>query len=170
VTKANEFMKALQAARPGSVETVDQAWNRQKSAWLLDVEALRASVRRWLGPVLEARLATVADKDFPIAEPDLGQYIAPGLEITLVVAGETRVVLLRPRGMRVVGVVETGRARAIGASGRVDLECGVAREILLRFKGDEQAIWVSFSKGEKRTLDEDVFFELLAQVTELKLR
>ena len=87
---ANQFVRALQAAGQGGVETVEGAvdrkttrvhgrvankvqtdfeeeWNRQKRAWLRDLEALRGSVRQWLAPVLEAQLATVADKEFPIA-------------------------------------------------------------------------------------------------------
>ncbi|MGH7272531.1 MAG: hypothetical protein ACREJ3_19045 [Polyangiaceae bacterium] len=120
--------------------------------------------------MIDAHLATVGDQEFPMMEPDVGQYVAPGLEISLVVGEDARSVVLRPRGMRIAGIVVTGGARAVGARGRVDIECGVAREILLRFKGDDgQTTWISFSGGGKRALDEGVFFELLANVTELKL-
>jgi hypothetical protein len=170
MTKANDFVRALQTAGHGGAETVDDARKRQKLDWLRDLEALRGSIRRWLGPVMEAGLATVTDKDFPLAEPDVGHYTAPGMEITLVVAGETRTVSVRPRGLRVAGVVATGGARAVGAHGRVDLESGVAREILLRFKDGEAARWISFGGGEKRLLDEDTFFELVARVAEVSLR
>jgi hypothetical protein len=170
MTKAKDFVKALQTAGHGGVETVDDARNRQKLEWLRDLDSLLGSIRHWLEPVREAGLATVADKDFSLAEPDVGQYAAPGMEITFVVAGETRTVSVRPRGLRIAGVVATGGARAIGARGRVDLESGVAREILLRFKDAEAATWVSFTGGEKRPLDEDVFFELVARVADVNLR
>jgi len=155
MTKAREFVEALQQARKGGVQTVEDARRRQKVDWIRDLAALRDSVRGWLAPVIEARLATVVDKDFDLAEPDLGTYSAPGLEIALVVSGETRTALLRPRGMRIAGVVATGGARAIGARGRVDIECAVAREILLRFGDAEQPTWISFSNGQKRTLSLD---------------
>jgi hypothetical protein len=170
MTKASEFVRALKEARHGGTESVADARNRQKLDWLSDLEALRTSVRQWLAPVVDANLATISDKATPLAEPDLGEYVAVGLEISLAVAGEARTVLLRPRGARIAGVVAAGGARAIGAQGRVDIECGVAREILLRFKDGDGTRWISFSGGKKRTLDEDVFFELLAQVTELKPR
>jgi hypothetical protein len=170
MAKAKDFLRALQTAGQGGHETVDDARNRQKLDWLRDLDALRTSIRQWLQLVVESGLATIADRDFPLAEPDVGQYTAPGMEITLVVAGDTRTVLVRPRGLRIAGVVATGGARAVGARGRVDIESGVAREIVLRFKDGELPTWVSFSQGEKRTLDEDVFFELVARVTEVNLR
>jgi hypothetical protein len=102
-------------------------------------------------------------------EPDTGPYDAPGLEIALLTANP-RTIVVRPRGVRIVGLVQTDGARVSGARGRVDLECGVAREILLRFKDDGPAKWVSFSGGEKKELDEGLFFELLAQIADLPLR
>lgn len=55
----------------------------------------------------------------------------------------------RPRGVRIVGVVHTGGAPVLGARGRVDVECGVAREILLRFTDDGPTRWLSFSRGDE---------------------
>ncbi len=66
------------------------------------------------------------------------------------------------RGARVLGVVETGGRRVVGASGRVDLECGVKREVLLRFtRTGESAVRCSFTGGERCELDEELFFELI---------
>jgi len=169
MTKANDFVRALRATQHGDAETVDEALNRQRAEWIRDLIALGASIRQWLAPVVEAGLASIESQDFALTEPDLGDYDGPGLTLTLLVAGENRKVRVRPRGMQIVGVVKTGGARAIGARGRVDIECGVAREVLLRFKDGEPTKWVSFSKGEQRTLDEELFFELLARVTELAL-
>jgi hypothetical protein len=170
MTKANEFVRALQArGHSGGGETVDDSWSRQRREWLEDLVALRSSIREWLGPVVAAGLATAVDKEIALMEPDVGQYAAPGLEVTLVVEDEPRVVLIRPRGMRIAGVVETGGTRAIGARGRVDVEHGVAREILLRFRDQGQTRWISFSGGQQRALDEETFFDLLARVTELKV-
>jgi len=168
MTRANEFLKALQDAQKRP-ETVDEVLQRQKAEWLQDLRQLAVSVADWLAPLVNAAVAKVLPKPFDIEEPDIGSYEASGLEISLVVGGERRVVLLRPRGMRISGVVQTGGARIIGARGRVDIECGVTREILLRFREDVTTDWVSFARGEKRSLDEDVFFELLARVADVPL-
>lgn len=168
MANANDFVRALQAKGHGGVETVNDYWRRQKREWLEDLLALRSAIRQWLGPVSAAGLATVVDRDdVSLTEPDLGHYLAPELAITLLVPDEPRTVLLRPRGMAIVGLVG---ARGIGARGRVDLECGVVREILLRSKDKAPTRWLSFSGGEQKTLDEELFFELLARITEIKVR
>ena len=169
MTKASDFVKALQAAGHHGADTVDDARNREKREWVRDLDDLRAMIRQWLEPVVAAKLAAVVDRDFSLAEPELGQYVAPGLEITVVVKGP-RTVLIHPRGVRIVGRVEPGGRRLFGGRGRVDVECGLEREVLLRFKDAERAKWVSFSRGEPHDLGEDLFFELLARVTELNLR
>lgn len=169
MANAKDFLKALQSGRDG-VATVDDAWDRQKIAWLEDLTLLRTSIRDWLAPISNEHLAKVSDAEFQLMEPDLGSYAAPGLTVELVVGGQPQSVVVRPRGMRISGVVATGGARAIGARGRVDIECGVSREILLRFKDNGPTKWLSFYDGEKKELDEEVFFELLARTTALKLR
>ena len=65
--------------------------------------------------------------------------------------------------------MQAGGARVVGARGRVDVECVVAREMLLRFTDGGPTRWLSFSRGEKKELDEDLFFELLARVAGLSL-
>ena len=170
MTTAKEFLRALETGGRGKeVETIVDVRARQKREWLEDLDALRRSMRGWLGPVVAAQRAELADKDFTLAEPDLGTYEAPGLEISLAVASQRKTIFVRPRGMNIVGVVRAGASAATGASGRVDIECGVARELLLRFKGPSGTSWVSFSKG-KRTLDEGTLFDMLAEVTEMRLR
>ena len=168
MAKAKDFLKALQAADHVGAESVDEYWKRQRDAWVADLGELRRSMVRWLGPVCEAQKAKWRDEEFTLMEPDTGEYQAPGLEIELL-AGDPRVVVVRPRGVRIVGVVQTGGARVVGARGRVDVECGVAREILLRFTHDGPTRWLSFSRGEKKELDEDLFFEVLARVAGLSL-
>ncbi|MEO8284325.1 MAG: hypothetical protein ABI568_13155 [Pseudarthrobacter sp.] len=167
MTKAKDFLAALrsqQIAQPGSAE---EYWKRQQSMWLDDLSMLRDSIRQWMSPVVEDHSATIEDRVFSTMEPDLGRYDAPGLEFVLLME-PPQVVLVRPRGLRVVGVVETGGSRVVGASGRVDLECGVKREIVLRFRKDDRTTWYSFSAGKKRELDEDVFFDLLARTTDIR--
>ncbi len=157
-------LRNQQSARP---EDVEEYWKRQQSLWLTDLSVLRNSIKQWMGPVVQDRAATVEDKLFSTMEPDLGGYDAPGLHLTLLTE-PTQVVLLRPRGLRIVGVVETGGSRVVGANGRVDLECGVRREIVLRFQKDGVTTWYSFSAGKKREFNEDVFFALLARAADIR--
>jgi hypothetical protein len=168
MAKANEFLRALQAQQ-GGVENVGDYWPRRHATWLEDLRALRARIRDWMRPIEEARFATVADIDFATNEPDVGYYMAPGLELRVLV-GEPRQVAIHPRGLQVGGVVESGGARILGAMGRVDFECGATREILLRFRQGDTTTWASFSGGARRDLDEDLFFELLARTTGVALR
>jgi hypothetical protein len=166
MSKASEsFLNALRAAP----DTVDEARRRQHEAWLTDLADLRRRVRGWLAPVADAESARLTDVEIEITDQDVGTYSAPALHIDLVVGGMVRRVALRPRGMRVVGVVESGGARFVGAAGRVDLEQGAIREILLRVRDDGETRWLTFGTGTKRELDEALFFELLARISDVDL-
>jgi hypothetical protein len=165
MTTAKEFLRALERG-PGDAQSVDEYWRRQRDAWVKDLAELRRSIVGWLEPVRAAGRAKWSDVTFTLGEPDTGEYEAPGLEIELL-AADARVINVRPRGVRILGTVQTGGARVFGARGRVDLECGVAREILLRFTDDGTTRWFSFAGGQKKELDEDVFFELLARIAHL---
>jgi hypothetical protein len=163
---AKKFLLALESGgRAGAPTTVEEARARQKQEWLEDLGALRDRIREWLAPIEKANRATVADESFTVTEPDLGTYEAPGLAVSLLVGDEPRRVLLRPRGVMIVGVVGH-RSPPTGPRGRVDLECGVARQILLRFPHPRGARWMWFAKGE-RELDESAFFDILADITAL---
>ncbi len=165
MTKAQDFVTAVKSQRV-QPESVEEYWKRQRSIWLADLFDLQGAIKVWMGPVVDANAVTIEDKLFSTTEPDLGTYDAPGLELALL-TDPLQVVLVRPRGLRVVGVVESGGHRVVGASGRVDLECGVKREIVLRFRHDDSTTWYSFSSGNKRELNEDVYFELLARTADL---
>lgn len=164
MTKASKtFLKAL-----STTNTVDEARRAQQKRWLEDLRSLRANVHKWLKPIVAANRAVLKDTIIEVTDPDLGTYSAPGLQIDLAMSGTVRTIL-RPRGMQVVGVVETGGARFVGANGRVDLEHGAIREILLRVVEDSETRWLSFRAGRKRVLDEELFFELLARVSHVDL-
>lgn len=167
MTKANEFLRALRTARGGE-QGVEEFWQRQKTAWLADLRFLRETIRGWMRSVEDAGFAVVADTDFPITEPDVGYYLAPGLVIEVLVK-EPRRVLVQPRGLRIAGVVEADGRRIVGAIGRVDLECGATRQILLRFPREGATAWASYAGGAKRDLDEDLFFELLARTADVAM-
>ena len=101
------------------------------------------------------------------AEPEIGAYQAPGLEVRLL-AEPAQVVTLRPRGMGVMGAGMAHRAAADEPSGRVDVECGVRRAFLLRLHGDGVSRWCTFGDGTERELDEELFIDLLFETAEIE--
>ncbi len=173
---AKKFLEAIRSQQ-GNESSVDKLLTRQRDEWIDDLNALRASIRKWMDPIAKAGVAKLKDTDFEMTDPDLGTYMAPGLEIVLIVDTD-RHVRVRPRGLQVVGIVEpaTGKRVRPGAEermkGRIDLECGVKREILARIqkKGANAWSWYSFAGGKERALDEDLFFELLARTADVALR
>lgn len=168
MASAKDLVAAVRGQRAAGAEpsSVQDYWKRQHQAWLDDLTALRAQMKAWLAPVVEANVAQTKDVEFSTAEPDLGHYMAPGLDIELL-ADPPQIVTVRPRGLRIVGIVEAGGARVVGANGRVDLECGVRREILLRFRKNETTSWCSFGDGTRRDLGEGLFFDLLFKTAEI---
>lgn len=166
MTNALKFLEAVRQGSPAGDESVAAYWAHQLDMWVTDLRELRSAIRGWLQPLIDGNAVKVTDVDFPISEPDLGNYMAPGL--TIEVLGELpRQVDVRPRGARVVGVVETGGARVVGASGRVDLECALRREIVLRFRDGGVTNWCSFGGGTKVDVGEETFFDLLSRVTNI---
>ena len=169
MAKANEFLRALQANGGSRVETVDAFRERQQSGWLSDLDALCSSIEGWLTPVVAAGAAKVSREDILIHEPDTGEYSAPRLRIEMVIEGQTKIALIRPRGLRIVGLVAEDGKRVVGAHGRVDVECDLRRAILLRFQNAGATRWKSYTLGDGRELDEDLFFDLLSHVTYVAL-
>lgn len=171
MSSAQKFVDALQkGGSRGAARSVEDFWRRYRDRWLQDLGQLRDQVGVWLAPVLKTDMARAVRSDFSTTEPDLGTYLAPGLKIELL-SSPPRTVLLRPRGGRVVGLVETPGRPTVGAAGRVDLEQGASREPLLRFleDGERTTRWLSFAGGEERELNEDLFFELLARCAGIRL-
>jgi hypothetical protein len=166
-TAREKLAEALRRER-SEPESKDSYWGRQKEAWLSEVKELCTLVKAWLQPLVDNELVIADDHVFAITEPDFGTYDSPGLTITML--GEVpKTVQLRPRGGRIQGVIVTEGPRVIGAKGRVDLESGPNREILLRFADASGSQWLSFAGGEKREVTEEVFFELLARVVDLPI-
>lgn len=109
-------------------KTVDEHWAGKKQEWIDDVAALATNIVEWLSPAVEKHVARVERRKLAIDEPDTGPYEVDALTIYL---GD-REVRVEPRGMRVVGVIATGKDRIVGARGRVDLVSGPARATILR--------------------------------------
>lgn len=169
MASAKDLVAAVRSRKAAGTESesVQAYWKRQREHWIADLAGLREQVKAWLAPVVEARAAQTRDVEHAIEEPDLGHYMAPGLDIELL-AEPAQVVTLRPRGMGVGGLVEPGRPRLVGPVGRVDLECGARREILLRFLKGTTTTWCSFGDGHRHVLTEAFFFDLLFRTSEIE--
>lgn len=167
MTRAEQFAADLQKkASAGGPQSVQSHWEEQRELWIADLKDLCENIKTWLQPAIEAKAARVVDVNFSTTEPDLGTYDAPGLRIELLVDSPVSVDI-RPRGCRVVGLVQTGKSRVFGSQGRVDIERGADREIILRFKEADAVRWNSYATGAKQTVDEGVFLDLLSNVAGL---
>ncbi|MCB9585263.1 MAG: hypothetical protein H6718_07690 [Polyangiaceae bacterium] len=169
MTSASKFLEAVRKGRPGGndgPESEADYWTRQQEQWVADLRALRESIRGWLEPLTTERAVRLQNIDFSTTEPNLGQYMAPGLAIEILSDPPKRVEL-RPRGMGIVGFVEPDGTRIVGASGRIDLECEFRRETVLRFREEGGTRWCWFAGGKKVEVDEASFFDLLGRVTNI---
>jgi hypothetical protein len=138
--------------------------------WMDDVRALVVSLRHALAPLVASRIATVSEQIFSVSEVAHGRYSATGAAVELVLSGASQLVFLRPRGMSLLGFVETGMPRALHATGRVDVENGRERAVLLRFDHGSSARWY-WCRGHKMTpFDEQRWIDLLAWVVGISLR
>jgi hypothetical protein len=112
-------------------KTVEEHFAEKKQEWIEDVAALISAMETWLKPLVDGNLARLERRTVDLDEPDTGGYSVDALTIYL----GGREVKVEPRGMRIVGVVPTGRDRVIGARGRVDLVYGPSRATILRRSG-----------------------------------
>lgn len=143
---------------PGALE-------QDKQTWLGDLRALIARLEGWLQGAEFRDKLHLEHQDWEIAEEDLGAYLVPTLTVVFRTKHPRKVQIL-PRGMYVVGGIfsdsDGKEHRLVGASGRVDVVCGPARETLLRFIADDGTTWRWLRRNEE--LDEDGFFEVLRQL------
>jgi hypothetical protein len=145
-------------------KTVEEHFSEKRDEWVADVSKLMNDVAAWLGPAIEKKLVRVERGEVDIDEQDTGPYRVAALTIHL---GE-RKVEVKPRGMRVVGVVPAGGGkRIVGARGRVDLVSGPARATILR-KADRtwQVAAVDGWPSEKEAvpLTQETFTDALSEL------
>ncbi|MBI3097394.1 MAG: hypothetical protein HYY93_03980 [Planctomycetes bacterium] len=102
---------------------VEQAGNRKKmlKEWLATLRNLSVEIQSWLfrDPSKEELLTTRLEASYKISEPLLGTYDVEDLVIVVPPTGHE--VRVRPVGRHVAG-----------AEGRVDVECGPRRAVLVR--------------------------------------
>jgi hypothetical protein len=139
-------------------KTVDEHREEQKREWLAALGGLFTNIERWVEPAVHEGVLRTSRSSIEVAEPDLGNYVAPVLEIRA--SGLT--VSFYPVGRRVAGVVAAGGHRLIGLRGRVDLVCGPIKIPLVRGTGGS---WKALPlRGEPRDLTEDSFAAILGEV------
>lgn len=138
---------------------------QDQQSWLRDLRTLMARLEGWLQGAEFRDKLHVERQDWEIVEEDLGAYLVPTLTVVFRTKYPRKVQVL-PRGMFVVGGIfrdDDGKdRRLVGASGRVDVVCGPARETLLRFMSGGDTTWRWLRRNE--ALDEDGFFEVLRQL------
>jgi hypothetical protein len=85
-------------------KSVDQHRDEQRREWKKALDDLFTEIARWLTPAVSAGVLTIARSETTIVEQDLGEYLAPVLQI----GDGGLMVRLEPVGGRVAGVVAAG--------------------------------------------------------------
>jgi hypothetical protein len=161
MTGKQALLEKLRGEAPGP-KTVDEHFEQQKAEWIVDVGALMDQLAGWLSDGEHEGLVRVERRAIELAEEDLGPYEAPALTIHLRTT-HPRTVKVEPKGMRVVGAIVAADRRIIGARGRVDITCGPARAMLLRYAGSWKLVTPAGSPVE---LTEDSFSDVLGELIE----
>ena len=116
MTQENSLLEFLKAQKNEDVAQGQKA-QATREEWLTALKELYVQLRAWLENARVAGLAEIVERQVMLSEQHLGSYKAPALDLKM--------------GSRVIHVVPRGRL-IIGARGRVDLECGPAKAMLVR--------------------------------------
>lgn len=108
--------------------TVEQHFAEAKKGWIDDVAKLTSNMAEWLKPLVDEHTVRLEPRQVELNESDIGTYVVDALTIHL---GD-REVRVEPQGMRIVGVIPTGKDRIIGARGLISVVCGPSRATILR--------------------------------------
>jgi hypothetical protein len=117
--------------------------------WTRVLEVLRNSIRRWLKAQLDSKLLTVDDVAMKVTEQGFGDYEAPGCVIK---AGLTSVTV-RPAARFIVG-----------GCGRVDLERGMRRSLLVLDEKGQWNVAIQEQGLQLKRLTQGVFLDLLMEL------
>ena len=106
----NFVQREIDAARKAGGSSMD--WQREKAAWLRQLDDLYARIEGFLKPYIDAGQISVSTSPFEISEEHLGVYSAPQLSIAI----GSKTVSLEP-----IGTIQ------VGNRGRVDIASNLAR-------------------------------------------
>lgn len=152
MTGKEALLEMLREERAKKEQSQDIDWATKREQWLQSLQELMQQIREWLSAAEDEGLLSVEDSTFPVTEDYIGEYDAPGLVISSPVG---RQVDVRPYALLV-----------IGARGRVHMESGPKREMLLR---NDEGEWLLASReagGIINTLPltEETFSETLRAI------
>ena len=164
MTEMEDLVRRLEGAK-GGPRTVDQHRAEQLQSWTSDLARLMSDVRAWLQPGEEAGVFFISLLEVELFEDDYGQYEVPALSVKIL-SEPDREVRIIPAGLRVKGIVTSGRRRITGVSGRVDLVSGPARAILLRFVNGGTRWELTSDKTEPEPFTSDALARVLAELVE----
>jgi hypothetical protein len=122
-----------------------------KREWISAIEELYASIQGWLKDAVSKGLITIETSEVPLNEKILHFYNAPTLQI------------VTPRG-QTIEIVPKGRF-VVGASGRLDLRCGVRVRMIIR---TEEGRWrftdpASPAGWKHEAVTEESFWEAIGE-------
>jgi len=122
-------------------------WTAVRNEWLADLRALGERIEEWLREPVAQELLRITKRKITLREEALGSYEVPSWQIHA--------------PSRIISVLPVGRV-IVGGVGRVDVECGLQRYLLIRTDRGKWEIWDAADRTKKgRSLDEGSFTALL---------
>ncbi len=121
--------------------------------WEEDLDSLMQKIDMWLSDFVKNGLVEIFKETVSISEKGLGEYFAPVRKIRL-------------PDSRVITVIPVGRI-VLGAGGRVDLDSGPMKAVLLRFGPGDWRVQVKPGGSRKATyeiLTEDSFSDIIEEL------
>jgi hypothetical protein len=147
---ATEMESLLEMLRSGQKADKPVDWELVRKEWVQAIDDLYAQVKDWLKPAIQDGLVQVQEEGLTITEDDLGEYDTHALRITT------------PAG-RLVNFVPKYRL-VYGGLGRVDMESGAAKQVLMRKQPGEWDILLQQVPRREERLTEESFARLLKAV------
>lgn len=139
-----ELLEQRKAAQD-AVDKID--WEKKKTDWIEDLNALYGQFRGWIAPLVDGDLLTVEEKTVRLQEEYMGTYDAPCL-------------ILRDPQRRAIAITPKGR-QVIGAIGRVDITAGPRSVMMIRAK---EGHWEFASRQAGRIDRHEVTKETFSEV------
>lgn len=150
-------MADLLTERIATLKRKTDSGSEELQAWRDDIAKFYSDVKSWLNREITENSLFAKEQDAVVQEPDFGRYSTTQLAIQL---NSGPLLLIIPRGIRIVGAIVPHGGGIAGAQGRIDLVNFADRRSLAFFRGldrqwfiptpDESTAWAVLDKDRFR--------------------
>ncbi|MBY0230306.1 MAG: hypothetical protein K2W96_13565 [Gemmataceae bacterium] len=144
--------------KAGTWKHLTEANQQTISEWRSAVEALFATLRRWLAEADPEGVLLVEQREMEVKEPGLGRYKVPRLDLRTV---DQWIGIIPKARNTVVSASPKLKAHPLRATGRVDITDEVRSYILFRLPEAEGDAWYIDDMREQKRLDRQAFEDAL---------